>query len=1083
LLTALGLGSLNPRLEIISLLGKKEVDLGVAKIQGTKLPEAGIPSITATSMLYREGDTAHLTIIWVGKANSEAAIEVKIGNQRANEVPIKLDEYGMAEHRIASLSQGDYTVSIKGTSASTFFKVASHELAAFDAQLIKSQLQKNDILSFEVHFQTHGVPFEGQVIAQLQSNGQNVGDPVEISSDKNGVAKGEIKLQGKGELTINFQVKDDPGKIASVLVKGAKEEARKPFQINQLGEVIEISTMELKSGRNIRGLSVRETGEINETPLRISQVINETTNIQVKEKCKVVKLVMINLATGESQEYEYRDENIPRVINEPISKPGVAIYLALAAILEDGRYWEGESTLIYPEKFSLEITSPEKVEPGEEVEIGFNLSSLNGNGIPDKVPVGVVVRDSRLTAIDPGTALAASLKARIETSAIGKIGYSKNLLSEIAPRRPFYIIEIEEIGALKRFTGSQALTLSAIPAESSKNWAPAELKFAKTTTSVAVAESELEIDFSQLPVIRQTDKAPEVVYAGRICLKNGKGSLKITLPQGAANYVVEAVAVDKNLDWQSASASFLATKDLIGELDLPEFVHPEDQAEGRLTVTCQSRQFKVKVTLNGKSLELRKGDGSEIQPDTIFEDLQAEVFFAVQAGKIRASIEDVRSGKIDILEKTVHEPGKLEYQVHLTQLLQPGQTVTIEDFPGATEITVQPGLEQSADKLAQSTASYPHGCCEQTATGILAAVSMYLGSSNGNQAKAEEYILAGIEREKRMWLKGKGFKMYPERGNIPDTHYGPQAALRLLSLKDIENLDDLSPALAKAVREGLEMAYDACKAYKLETVPSTINSCQDAYRACSNGSNLKSEALTFVKSRLQDYGDGVYVKDGGRVNSRAQTAYAAATLLLSGRQSEIPLAIQAINWLTSQIEKEGRFYSTIDSAAGIAAITAVQKSGIAVTGSDGKVKINDQEMDLQQAISFPSEIQKVEAVEGIVIVEIRCQRQENLDQLSSTISQRISYSLERDGNIVNLKVVLERYEPGLLLHYQLPPCLRRQFFGGKVSAETIDFKGRKEIEVPLGINGEISGQHWRLLVRNMFKEEEVWNPGLQRLEL
>lgn len=1088
-------GIFGVRPQIISLLGKEEVDLGgMAKIKGTQLPETGIPSISASSMLYKEGDTAHLQIIYIGKVNQEVVLEIRIGSQKASEIPVMLNEYGMAEYKIAKLSQGTYTANIKGTSASTFFAVASHELAAFDAQLIKQELRKEDVLNFVVQFQTHGVPFAGQVIGQLQSNGENVGNPITITSDKNGTAEGEIKLQGKGELTINFQVSTDSGKTASVLVKGAKEEARKVFEINRLGEIVEISTMKLANSYQVKGINWRNTGKFNETPLQVERAVTKDLVVTAKENCKVVKIVAVDLTTKEVREYDYDRISIKKGVKIAIriSKPAIAIYLA--TILEDGKCWEGETTILYPQELALEIILPEKVEPGEEVEIKFITNAQN------KTPVAVVVRDSRLTTIDPGTGLAISLKSQIESFAgVGKIGYVEKVLSKIVPQYSEYVVEemsfrdnimrgtmgdddIPHIRSMSSvpLLGSAIKDMCFVGSAGAKSLKSLEVK---TAVAVAVAEPELEIDFSQLPVLRQTDKAPEVIFTGKIWLENGQGSFKISIPDAPANYVIETIAVGKDFDWQSVSMSFLAVKDLTGELDLPEFVHLGDQAEGKLTITCQSRQFKVWICQDSGVVEMRRSDNRVIGAGVVFEDQQVEIFFPVQPGKIRVTIEDVRTGKIDIVEKTVHEPGKLNYKVQLTQLLQPGRVITLDDFPGATEIRVQPGLKRSTNRLNVGIMDYPHGCCEQTATGILAAVSMYLGGSNGNQDKAEEYILAGIKREESMWLPKRGFKMYPERGDTVDTHYGPQAALRLLSLKDLENSsDDLSPALAKAVKQGLEMAFDACKAYKLKIVPIIIKSCQDAYRVMSSNTQAKSSALFFAKSQLQDNEDGIYVKSkNGRVDSRAETAYAAATLLLAGGQSEISLAIQAVNWLTSQTQQDGRYYSTIDSVAGIVIMSAVQKADL-VVGS-GKIRINGQEMNSQQAISFNDEITKIEVIEGIVIVEIHCQRQENWNNLPNNISQKVEYSLQKDGNVVNLKVILEKYEPGLLLHYQLPPCLRRNLFGGKVSRETIDFEGKTEINVSLGINGKVSGQSWELMVRNMFKEEEVWNPGVQKLAL
>ena len=73
-----------------------------------------------------------------------------------------------------------------------------------------------------------------------------------------------------------------------------------------------------------------------------------------------------------------------------------------------------------------------------------------------------------------------------------------------------------------------------------------------------------------------------------------------------------------------------------------------------------------------------------------------------------------------------------------------------------------------------ATAGYAHLCCEQTAAKIVAAVFMYLTSEKpGMRRKAEEIVLAGIAREKKMLRPGKGFSMYPDSRQVSKHQYVP----------------------------------------------------------------------------------------------------------------------------------------------------------------------------------------------------------------------------------------------------------------------------------------------------------------------
>ena len=97
------------------------------------------------------------------------------------------------------------------------------------------------------------------------------------------------------------------------------------------------------------------------------------------------------------------------------------------------------------------------------------------------------------------------------------------------------------------------------------------------------------------------------------------------------------------------------------------------------------------------------------------------------------------------------------------------------------------------------------------------------------------------------------------------------------------------------------------------------------------------------------------------------------------------------------------------------------------------------------------------------------------------------------------------YEPGFIAHVCLPDALARIVGGGQVKRFSLDFCGKNELHVPLVAVGstELSAvgkkdelrqwwgmdkdkgigqaQHWAVIVRNMFKEEQVGNPGLLQI--
>src|SRR5262249_47393747 len=104
--------------------------------------------------------------------------------------------------------------------------------------------------------------------------------------------------------------------------------------------------------------------------------------------------------------------------------------------------------------------------------------------------------------------------------------------------------------------------------------------------------------------------------------------------------------------------------------------------------------------------------------------------------------------------------------------------------------------------------------------------------------RAEAIVLAGVRRERTMWLQGRGFKMYPESSNDPNAYWGALAARHLWNLALLSALGgDAAPgrALAGAIEEGLAMARDATKAYGLAWPPRVASTCEDAYAALRFG--------------------------------------------------------------------------------------------------------------------------------------------------------------------------------------------------------------------------------------------------------
>ena len=249
------------------------------------------------------------------------------------------------------------------------------------------------------------------------------------------------------------------------------------------------------------------------------------------------------------------------------------------------------------------------------------------------------------------------------------------------------------------------------------------------------------------------------------------------------------------------------------------------------------------------------------------------------------------------------------------------------------------------------------------------------------------------------------------------------------------------------------------------------------------------------------------------VSTREETAYASAALLATKDASDLPLAIAATNYLTSQMNEEGRLYSTVDTAACLALMIGLRESGVVATAGAGRVVLNGQEMALAGALAYEGkEVESLRCVEGVIAAQVTSEVIEDWRTLKSQLP--VTVRLERNGrtqkrfkvgDALDLVISVPRYEPGLIAHVCLPEALARVVGGGQVKRFSLDFCEQNMLRIPLAVVGATSlptakdteagssllhwlgiggkkdaanAQHWAVIVRNMFKEEQVGNPGL-----
>jgi len=409
---------------------------------------------------------------------------------------------------------------------------------------------------------------------------------------------------------------------------------------------------------------------------------------------------------------------------------------------------------------------------------------------------------------------------------------------------------------------------------------------------------------------------------------------------------------------------------------------------------------------------------------------------------------------------------------------------------------------------------------------------MYTGyiTNQENEDVARDYeaaILVWHKRLKSMYLPNSGFCLYPpEEGGArtPDTYCAPLGVKHLLTLPSAERSGVKQKALRELLDDISAMVRDAAAYYKIDYPPKEIKDCHAAYQVLANGSSSKDKdrAAAFVRSRLGEHNGQTYVELpadqpsyrlwGMAVSTREETAYAAAALLATKDASDLPRAIAATNYLTSQVNEEGRLYSTVDTAACLALLIGLRASGMVAAAGTGRVILNGQEMALAEALAYDGKVESLRCLEGVVGARVTSEVVEDWSTLKSQLP--VTVRLERNGHTqkrfkvgdaLDLVISVPRYEPGLIAHICLPDALARVVGGGQVKRFSLDFCEQNTLRVPLAVVGATSlpaardaeerssllrwlgiggkkdaanVQHWAVIVRNMFKEEQVGNPGL-----
>jgi hypothetical protein len=673
------------------------------------------------------------------------------------------------------------------------------------------------------------------------------------------------------------------------------------------------------------------------------------------------------------------------------------------------------------------------------------------------------------------------------------------------------INEVVLVGGSTQIPAVQALVRQMLDKEPQQSINPDEVVALGAAIQASLFSGEvydilLLDDTSELGGVTTLNPAPrndfaDIAYCGIVHTdERGKANLSFQVPDAIASYNIEAFALSESgREWCSTKKRLDVSKPVWAEFKLPKFIYPGDKSPATLDVSCASGQFQLRLLCDGVPVPFNLVGALQTASDS-YTGQRAQVIFDAHPGHWRVEVEDLVTHECDVAERTVGELGRFKGLARRFQLLLPGEILERQAHK-VLKLRLLPSLEKPFNLLCDATADYEYHCCEQTAAKLVAAVASLM--AGGDPVKLRDVILAGVAREQRMHLPGRGLTLYPPDETCgvaePDNYWGKIAAEHLCGLsipgKSRFALDTTRSysEIQRALQIAIAIGEDAAFAYKLPLVPTQIENGRDAYRALMRFPPAQDKALQYARRSLQQSNaDRQMPQDA--VLSRAEQAYCAATLLVAGNQSDRALAVAATNRLANSLDSHGRLYSTVDSVALIGLMTALRGAGIGTSGTV-RVLLNGRAMSLAEAmeVSSTNQIDAIAVLEGAVLVELTTEVVEDWNtfqadlpvQVQLVVSPERANGSLRGGDTVELVVKVERYEPGLLAHVCLPPALSRLEGGGEVKRFSVDFCGRNVVRVPLLVTGHTfpPGEHWAVVVSNMFSEERTGNPGLLRVQV
>ncbi len=980
----------------------------------------------------------------------------------------------MAVEPVTMLSAGDYEACLevdgREQGAAVSFTVAEFSLAPIAVRLVEHELERETgVLLFTLSVESYQQPLARPIEVSLVEKGYEIRTVV-LEPERPGCYRGRLPGAGSSDAALRLRVTptDDATKIAEVAVPGSRRAERETTCMSELGRERLFCLLPEPGAIPTHGGFLTD-GEMFETPVVVEEILTATPGLIIKKAVECMVLVIHDLATDRTV---VRDIGAREAGARVDVEAGAAAACVFVGAWIDGQPFEAFTTFLRPPEFEVTVDVLATPEPGGALRL-----ALDTPGADRPVRTLLCIRDARLTQADrPAMVLGASLKRGVASAVGPMLGGGPHMLDEWVGLDDSTVLYCGD-GLTGVDAGSLFIDSIDRPVAATALFDPGDLGSAG---SVLCVEESIEESPPDLPEVR--GDFPQVLF---FAVLDVDARLELVIPLGSAltTYVIEAFSMFDGA-WREARESVVVDQPLRVDLDLPPFVNEGVGARGILRADSLEDAAFVGLLRDGEPVPLTLPDGRPVAGNLPLV-TPAELYFQAIPGDYCAEIREPGSGALDRVAQRVETLGRFRSLSRSIRLLEPGDAVDLESLD-ALSLRLLPAVQKPAATLMEVTADYGHHCCEQTAAKMLAAVLMYLSASDPVTArKAEEIIIAGAARERSMFTRKRGFRMYPDSCYFSQ-HYSKLAVRYLWKLSGLSKVKGLSRALRAAVEDGLAMADLAARHHGLRRVPQAIESIEDAFEAARAG--VQTDAVRrFVKGAVDLSGPVPRPSQPKHaVHDRCVLAYAAAALfILRDREP----AVRCANAVLAHLDDKGALYSTADSVACLSMFVELQRCGM--LGEVIDIDVNGLSMTSQEALALDDQIESISVRAGCAIVEVTKLLEQDWDAVSNSLEADVKllrdgthFSVPRTGDRLELSVALtDGYRVGDLVHVALSPSLDWIEGGARVKRFSLDFAGRDELRVPVVVTGSVEdGERLGVCIRNMFEEERIHSPGLVAID-